>query len=101
MTTLPRLLLILWARAVTATDGSDLRTYPDAFAPPVFASTSSSFSLFATAFGVPSGTMLPFSSTCTLYSSPPRIMPWETSFWKGSFVETAPTSNRTLCQNRA
>mmetsp|Transcript_21063 Transcript_21063/g.63392 ORF Transcript_21063/g.63392 Transcript_21063/m.63392 type:complete len:219 (-) Transcript_21063:2255-2911(-) len=95
-TTLPRDLLILWARADTREAGSPLRQYPS----PAF-SISAAATLVGMApsdsgsAGWPSG---PFHR---VYSVSPRIMPWLTSRWNGSGPDTAPMSNSTLCQKRA
>mmetsp|Transcript_19399 Transcript_19399/g.65938 ORF Transcript_19399/g.65938 Transcript_19399/m.65938 type:complete len:344 (+) Transcript_19399:1132-2163(+) len=95
-TTLPLLLLILYARAATSTEGSALRTYPVPFF-----STSSAPTFTAVAPSAPSPHHAPAPSLNAVYSVSPRIMPWLTSFWKGSFVDTTPMSYSTLCQKRA
>lgn len=50
--------------------------------------------------GVPSATYAPDASWCTVNSTSPRIMPWDTSRWKGSGVDTAPMSNSTCTGRR-
>lgn len=51
--------------------------------------------------GVPSATYAPSASLCTVNSTSPRIMPWDTSRWKGSGVDTAPISYSTCTGRRA
>ena len=103
LTTLPRLLLILCALAATRTEGSALRTYlggddavsgavaasrADMAHPSPFLTTSSAESF--TTVAAPGRTLssaemvAPEASRRAVYSTSPRIMPWLTSFWKGS-----------------
>ena len=115
LTTLPRLFDILYARLSTCTSVSRIHTYrPSSFL------TSSAGIL--TGVGVsPEGTVTtspsgvvaksfvqslilrnsPFGLLYAVNSISPRIIPWLTSFWKGSGVLTWPRSKSTLCQKRA
>ena len=97
LTTFPRDLLILCARAEIFTFGLAVSTNPS----PFFV-TSSAFTLTVCAPLVllPS-TKAPASSTRAEYSTSPKIIPCDTKRWNGSFVLTTPISYSTLCQNRA
>mmetsp|Transcript_10543 Transcript_10543/g.30015 ORF Transcript_10543/g.30015 Transcript_10543/m.30015 type:complete len:207 (+) Transcript_10543:667-1287(+) len=94
--TLPRLLLILWALADTLTSGLAFSTGPLGVA-----SQSASSSFTGWASGLLSSTNSPAEFLYAVYSTSPRIIPWLTSFWKGSLVLTTPMSYNTLCQKRA
>ncbi len=95
-TTLPRALLILWARASTATSGASFTTKP--FVVLVTSSkesdrevsgVSSRASTYpSSVFLACSRLTLPAAPSKTVYSMSPRIIPWCTSFRKGSGVGT-------------
>eukprot|EP00982_Pelagococcus_subviridis_P002037 15753-Pelagococcus_subviridis.AAC.2 len=100
LTTFPRDLDILCARAFTLIFSSAARTNPS----PFFA-TSSALIFTASSPSVCSAplalTYFPSASTNAVYSTSPKIIPCDTSRWNGSLVLTAPMSYSTLCQNRA
>ena len=100
LTTFPLDFDILNALELTLIFGFSVKTKPSPFL--VTFEPSSFVAIAFWASFDPAETYSPdFSSTKAVYSTSPNIIPCETNFWNGSFVETTPMSYNTLCQNRA
>ena len=105
LTTFPLDLLILCARALTWTCGSEASARPVGLEALLTASDGSMRTAVLLAEEEASSSsslhQLPLESRLAVYSTSPKIIPWDTSLRKGSSVGTTPRSKRTLCQKRA